>query len=167
MDDDNKEYINYRKYCLNILFIFMVSLVSLTYIISGIIIIINDYNYSVECKGSRLVYYLIVSLILFCKGLINLCLKKQQIEPIIIFSVFISQILIDFTLAIWGSIELFNIPGDCDYLKNSYLRKRGFLSFSLQILSGIILSIILVYLFKHKLKCINNRICDIETGDNK
>jgi len=59
----------------------------------------------------------------------------------------------DLVLSVWGSIELLQIPADCVNLKNSDIRKRGYLSFSLQILyvlvsiSNVIYTALNIFIF--------------------
>ena len=78
----------------------MLSIGCAAYIGSGIIIIINDY--SIECKVSYLSVYLIVSLILFFKGAINLWLRIYNFEPLKIFINLLCQLIVDLVLSVWG-----------------------------------------------------------------
>ena len=150
--------------CLIILFTAIISLSIIIYLISGLIILINDYDYSKDCNNSLLAIYVIVSLILVFKGCINTnnYAKYSMINLIIL----ICQLLIDLGLIIWGGFELFNISSECNDLINSNLWKIGLASFIMQIVTFVIIVIIMLYLLCNIYSHNNKKIIDIETGEN-
>lgn len=150
--------------CVIILFTCIITLSIIIYLISGLIILINDYDYSKDCNNSLLAIYVIVSLILVFKGLINSEIdSKCSILRLSIILIF--QLFTDICLIIWGGFELFNISLECNDLINSNLWKIGLASFIMQITSFIIVFMALLYMF-YNIPKYNNKIIDIETDEN-
>lgn len=154
-------------FCLFILLACSLSIGMLTYLISGIIIVVNDYHYSDDCDGSYLAIYVIIGLALVLKFFVNSKAEsneKSKKTTLILVILLICQFLIDLGLSIWGGFELFNIPSDCNELRDSNLWKLGLSTFILQVVMASIVIICLIVIACSKMN--NNRVTDIETGQN-
>ena len=132
------------------LIILILSIGCIIYTISGLIIIINDYDYSKNCDNSNLGIYSIISLVILFKNFINIKYDKSNNNDYNFILILIIQFVVDFGMSIWGGLELFNIPTKCYELENSHLKIWALVTFSLQILSSAIILIILLYLFYNK-----------------
>lgn len=122
-------------------FIAVISLLGATvsYIVFGIIYLIQDYGISNECKGSNLWEYVLVSMILACT---NVSVKTND-EKVDLSACVIAIIgVINLSLSTWGGIELWDYSYSCDELFNSNLWKVGLASFILQITTTVICVIV-------------------------
>ena len=90
-------------------------LASITYIVFGIIALVNNKNTADDCKNSYLWYYVLVSIILFVlskKGESQIILVKTGDNDDFNMTTYICSLfcylLMQIGLAIWGYIELYN-----------------------------------------------------------
>jgi len=131
-------------------------LLSLSYLIAGIFVLIYDYNIWKGCiNDTELWPYVLVSLIL--------CINKANI--IFIFNtdnkiynlILICSLLFESILATWGSVEVFIKSYSCYNLLESKLWDYGLVTLIFQIIFD---SIIIIKLFILCLSCktIDNRI---------
>ena len=162
--DNNNNFCGECCLCMLILLTCGCSLGMLAYLISGIIIVIKDYHYSDDCDGSYLAIYVIIGLILALKIVVNSKAESNETTLFLVI-ILICQFLIDVGLSIWGGFELFNIPSDCNELRNSNLWKFGLSTFILQVFMASTVVIIGLVLFICS-KINNNRVTDIESGSN-
>ena len=112
---------------------------TVSYIVFGIIYLIQDYGISNECKGSNLWEYVIVSMILACT---NISVKTND-EKVDVSACVVAMVgVINLCLSIWGGIELWDYSYSCDELFNSNLWKVGLASFILQVTTTVICLIV-------------------------
>jgi len=121
------------------LFIILISAV-ISYIVFGILFLVQDYSIWRDCEGSNLWPYVLVS--------INLCLLrtnyKENKEINSIRLVFL--LLIELGLGIWGCIELSDKCESCLTLKNSNLWRFGLATCILQFSIFIVIVIMFIVL---------------------
>jgi len=118
----------------------------ISYIVYGIIFLVQDYNLWSNCNDSALWQYVLVAIILmFNKS--NFKETTTDEKTVLI----ICAIVIELGLAIWGAIELFDKCDNCPELRNSNLWKFGLATFIIQIsLVGIVILIFSIF------SCINH-----------
>ena len=111
---------------------------SISYLVFGIIFLINDYNIAKNCNGSSLWAYVLVALILSFSRTNSKNVRDDKNN--VNYCVLVCLGLVECGLAIWGGIELFD--KSCNDLKETDLWKFGLVTFILQsFLSSIILFI--------------------------
>lgn len=108
---------------------------AVSYIIFGIIFLIQDYGVANDCKGSNLWEYILVSLILVIP---TAGVKSDNTLVLIIMCACIG--IINLSMSVWGGIELWNYS--CDDLKDSNLWGLGVASFILQLIISCICIIV-------------------------
>ena len=131
-----------------------------TYLISGVVFLVKDYNIWTDCDESNLWPFVLVSLI-FTINKLNLLNYIQMCENIDnknnnnTIGLLISIVLVEIGLCIWGGFELFDKCEGCE-LEHTNLWYHGVVTFSIQLFITIIWVLILSVLFEDKLK--NNKI---------
>ena len=105
----------------------------ISYIVFGIIFIIQDYSVAHNCKGSSLWAYALVAIILSIQ---RRNAKNAKNDNGIVVYVLICLGLIEAGLGIWGAIELFD--KSCDDLKSTNLWKFCLATFILQMFCAFI-----------------------------
>ena len=143
---------------------------TVSYIVFGIIYLIQDYEISNECKGSNLWEYVLVSMILACT---NVSVKTND-EKFDLSACVLAMIgVINLCLSTWGGIELWDYSYSCDELFNSNLWKVGLASFILQVTTTVICVIVppilLCYITFREAKNITNMekpSCPEEVNEN-
>ena len=116
--------------CCTVLLIGLLASV-LSYIIFGIIFLIQDYGLANDCEGSNLWEYVLVSLILTIP---TASVKSDNTLVLIIMCVCIG--ITNLSMSVWGGIELWDYS--CDDLKYSNLWSVGVASFILQLIISCI-----------------------------
>lgn len=106
--------------------------------------------------------YIIISLILIIFNFINI--RDNNKEDLEYIAVLIFSIFIDFSIFIWGCLELFNKTSNCLELKHSNLWKYGLATFIIQIIMLVFLSIILLNIIYRIIFLQRTAITDIENG---
>jgi hypothetical protein len=139
--------VNYKDkdtcYYINSLLRLILGISILAYLVIGIIFLVQDYNIWNNCYGSTLWIYVLVSIILT----INKCNFKVDTDDFVIIQL-VCYLLIELSLSIWGGIELFDISSNCTKLEYSNLRIYGLVTFSMQLLTIIILIVIPLICYK-------------------
>lgn len=116
----------------------------IAYVIIGIIYLINYYEDTKDCNGSNLWEYVLVSVIIPCLGILSSKNNSTESNRDIYLIIFVLSCIIDYGLAIWGGIEIFN--NSCSNIKNTKIWDFSLASFCLQLIWGtmfLILSIII------------------------
>lgn len=120
------KYVSYFLGCL-----LMIGLIGgiVSYIVFGIIFLVQDYNIANDCKDSNLWEYALVSIIL---SFTNIKIHSSESDKNIDFACIIIVIIgvMNLCLSIWGAIELWQ--QSCDKLINSNLWKFSLVAFILQ-----------------------------------
>ena len=108
----------------------------ITYLIFGMVYLVDYFNISYECKESYIWEYVMVSLFITAVGVISRCIyRKSNIEEYLYLLAGLS--LIDFIIALWGGIELMNIS--CVKITNTPLWTFALVTFFIQIISSTLL----------------------------
>ena len=143
---------------------------TVSYIVFGIIYLIQDYGISNECKGSNLWEYVLVSMILACT---NISVKTNDEKVDLSACIIVMVGVINLCLSTWGGIELWDYSYSCDELFNSNLWKVGLASFILQVTTTVICVIVppilLCYITFREAKNITNMekpSCNEEVNEN-
>ena len=113
-------------------FLIILYLGQITYIIFGIIYLVQDYEIAKECNQSKLWFYILVSLII---SFLNLNIKSREESDhnsALIITIIIG-FMINLSFCIWGGLELFQYSHSCTDLLNSHLWTIGFISFIMQL----------------------------------
>ena len=107
-----------------------VNFLIILYLIIGVVILLEGHTLWNTCNGTRLWYYILLSLILFFT-------KHNFKDPINNSNklYFISGIIIELGLIIWGAVELFINIDNCPILINSDLWIYGIITFNIQIIT--------------------------------
>lgn len=101
----------------------------ISYLVFGIIFLVQDYSIANDCKNSNLWEYALVSIILsFTNFKINSSESDKNIDIACIIIVIIG--VMNLCLSIWGGIELWQ--QSCDKLSDSNLWKFSLVAFILQ-----------------------------------
>ena len=106
----------------------------ITYIIWGILVLVNNYDISHNCNGSNLWAYALITMILSCSRLKFINTDKQKMLKFICCSLFLG--LLEAGLAVWGGFELYH--NSCQNINDSGLWKFSFLSLCIQSVFGTI-----------------------------
>ena len=99
----------------------------IAYIIIGIISLINYYEDTKDCNGSNLWEYVLVSVIIPCLGILSSKNNSTESNRDIYLIIFVLSCIIDYGLAIWGGIEIFN--NSCSNIKNTKIWDFSLASF--------------------------------------
>ena len=124
-------------------FLYIIGLIA--YIIVGIIYLVNYYEETKDCKGSDLWEYALVSVIIPCIGIFSSKNNSSESNKEIFIIIFTLSGILDYGLAVWGGIELFE--KSCSNIKNSEIWDFSLASFCLQLIWGtifLILSILII-----------------------
>ena len=137
-DNNDNELYSCCK-CLSYLLgcVLMIGLIGgiVSYIVFGIIFLVQDYNIANDCKNSNLWEYALVSIILsFTNFKINSSESDKNIDIACVIIVIIG--VMNLCLSIWGGIELWQ--QSCDKLSNSNLWKFSLVAFILQCICSAI-----------------------------
>ena len=145
---DNKHNTQKNNTCLNetscmfggciSIFAFIVSYIS--YLVFGILFLVQDYTISHNCDGSVLWVYVLISIIFSCIKCRNVFMMFDN-EGETNICILICSGFIDMCFSIWGGIELFN--KSCSNLIGINLWKFGLANFILQIFVASICLIII------------------------
>lgn len=126
-------------------FILVLGLIAgyISYMVFGTTFLIKDYDVANDCKDSKLWEYVLVSMVL---SLLRSKTKSNKDDDHVVeTSVYVCTLvcfgLIEFGLAIWGSIELWE--NSCDELSETNLWKFGLATFSLQVSSGVLFTFLI------------------------
>ena len=129
---DNENKSEYNACCALIFaFILVLGLIGavISYIVFGIISLVENYNISKDCKGSNLWEYVLVSIILSFNAVSVKSSSDNNIDLSVCVIVFIA--IIELGLAIWGGNEIFIYS--CNDLNNTLLWKIALASFVKQV----------------------------------
>ena len=104
-----------------------------TFLIFGIIYLIEDYELAKQCNQSNLWIYVLVSLILSCFN-VNFKSNDEKSKGLASIINLILLAIINLSLSIWGGLELFQHSHSCTDLYQSHLWIIGLISFILQLI---------------------------------
>ena len=157
-DSQNKKEL---KACCFLFFAFILGLgliaAGISYVVFGIISLVENYNISKDCKGSSLWEYVLVSIIL-CSNVFSIKFTSDKnIDLSACVLVFIA--IIELGLAIWGGNEIYKYS--CNNLNNTLLWKIALASFIKQIFFAFILTVgapvcLIIYYFNDCFKNSNS-----------
>ena len=132
---------------------------AISYIVFGIMFLVQDYDVAHQCQHSHLWAYVLVTLIIgICNGgsLKNSKDENNQANPCTI----VCLLLFDMAMSIWGGIEIYSLA--CDDLKATQLYTFAQVVFYIYtVISGILLGIVL-WLFV-AMCCCTERLEVVET----
>ena len=114
-----------------VLIILMMFIIPTIYVITGILILIDDNDIYKECKETDLHVYVILSIFAF---FLNCCCYSSfEKEKIMFFPVNL-LLLIEITLIVWGFVEIFYRIDNCPGLKYSNLYIYAIITLFIQII---------------------------------
>lgn len=126
-------------------FILVLGLVAgyISYLVFGITFLVKCFDVANDCKDSKLWEYVLVSMVL---SLMRSNAKSNSGDDHVVkTSVYVCTLvcfgLIEFGLATWGGIELWE--NSCDELTDTNLWKFGLATFSLQVSSGVLFTFLI------------------------
>lgn len=119
-------------FCLYTVLAILLFFCEISYLIFGIIYLIEFYDISNECTESNLWVYVLVSLILSTFSLKIKSDSEDKKTTALICSVFLMA-LINVSMTIWGGLELMTYSKSCNQLFESNLWKVGLASFIVQL----------------------------------
>lgn len=132
-----------------ILFMFLMIAGSLSYIVVGIIYLIEDHDIWKDCKQESALWpYALVSLIFFFNKstIANLDSGDSSDNGKGLSKIFVSYVF-ELCLAVWGSVELFKKSDRCPGMVNSNLWKFSLATFILQTLYSVTILILFIVIF--------------------
>jgi len=140
MESENKnECFNIVAVCSFFCMLLVLIAVSITYIVYGIMYLIQDYDIAHECTNSSLWAYVLTSVII---SLLRFCGKNNKenknIESNICIIICLG--LIELAFSIWGGVELFQ--KSCNNLYETNLWTFALITFILQIIAAFICLIV-------------------------
>ena len=127
---------------------------SLSYIVFGIIYLIEDHDIWKDCKqDSALWPYALVSLIFFFNktNLTNLDFGESSDDGRGLLKILVSY-LFELCLAVWGAVELFKKSDRCPNMVNSNLWKFSLATFILQTLYSLTILILFIVIYVISIK---------------
>ena len=136
--------------CVTGLFGLVIVAAYITYIVYGIIFLVNDYSISHDCSGSSLWAYVLTSVIIAftrLRAVSAVSNSRGDGEFIDVFMSLVCYMVIEFGFAIWGGFELFKYA--CEPLIHTNLWLIGKITFIFQIVIGssiLVIPVILVIL---------------------
>tara|TARA_Y100000991_G_scaffold215698_1_gene207548 strand:+ start:4472 stop:5062 length:591 start_codon:yes stop_codon:yes gene_type:complete len=113
---------------------------AISYIVFGIIFLVNDYNVAKSCNSSGLWAYVLTAIILSVMRS-NAKTSSDDNNKSNTICVLFCLGLIETGLAIWGGLELWN--NSCEDLKESNLWTFGLVTFCLQVICGALFLVII------------------------
>ena len=139
---NSKEEEDFWCYCVSGILGGILGICFLAYLVVGIVFLVQDYNIWDNCHGSNLWPYVLVSLLCTInKG--NYKDINDNGIPIVVCC-----FCIELGLSIWGGIELFDLCSNCNELENSNLWIYGVVTFSIQLLTIILIIFIPLIYYK-------------------
>ena len=145
---------NYEKQL--IIFLFLISGIHL---LSGIIILNEDYYLWKKCNNNHLWIYILISIICFFnKHTIYYLWKNYDLDEI--YNCIMIIFFIEFALTIWGGVELFYNSTKCNLIEDSNLWYYGLLNFIFQVIYSSVLFIsgLILIIFNNIMNKRNNTI---------
>ena len=132
-----------------LLTMFLLIVGSLSYIVVGIIYLIEDHDIWKDCKqDSALWPYALVSLIFFFNktNLTNLDFGESIDDGRGLLNILVSYVF-ELCLAVWGAVELFKKSKRCDNMVNSNLWKFSLATFILQTIYALTILIMFIVIY--------------------
>ena len=108
------------------------------YIVFGIIFLVDDYKTAKDCENSTLWAYVLVSVIITFLRLNGKKNEKVPIEAVLCNLICLGAVEVGF--ASWGGIEIWK--NSCDDLKDTSLWEFALVTFSMQVVFGVLFLII-------------------------
>ena len=108
------------------------------YIVFGIIFLVDDYKTAKDCENSTLWAYVLVSVIVTFLRLNGKKNEKVPIEAVLCNLICLGAVEVGF--ASWGGIEIWK--NSCDDLKDTSLWEFALVTFSMQVVFGVLFLII-------------------------
>lgn len=112
----------------------------ISYLVFGIIFLVKCYDVANDCKDSKLWEYVLVSMVLSLMKSNAKSSSGDDHEVKASVCTFVCFGLMEFGLAIWGSIELWE--NSCDELSETNLWKFALATFSIQVSFGVIFAVL-------------------------
>ena len=113
---------------------------AISYIVFGIIFLVDDYNVAKSCESSSLWAYVLTAIILSVMRS-NAKNSSDDNDKSVTICILFFLGLIETGLAIWGGLELWD--KSCDDLKESNLWTFGLVTFCIQIICGALFLVII------------------------
>ena len=139
-EEEENECLQDYGICFLTLVVLILAVGGITYLVFGVIFLVEDYNVAQDCNGSNLWAYVLTAIILsWTRGSSTGSSESSSVISSICLLMCIG--ITELSLAIWGGIEL--LQNSCVDLEETNLWKFGLATFILQVTCATIFLLVL------------------------